>query len=232
MVLEAIKSGVIESGERLVERDVAARFGVSRAPVRDAIHRLEKLGVIERRPPRGVYVRSWSERDATEILLVIDALIYMSVQLSPGRLTAEDLRELEGILEQTRAHLEAGSADLAVQLALDMRFHTVIARASGNQRLIELLKSLSLPIELYPESFRARVEPPFSLKQHSALLETLRRGDRESAVACVVSNFGEGLHDPSVEARRFSRGMPPTTLRSGPSPRVESVRRRRPAASR
>lgn len=128
-VLDAIRNGRIRPGDRLVEHDVAATFGVSRAPVRDALHKLETLGVVERRQPRGVYVRSWSDQDATEVVELTDALILTSVQLGADRLTDEDLAELESLLLEAAAVANSAEDDPARRQELDLQFHLVIARA-------------------------------------------------------------------------------------------------------
>jgi DNA-binding GntR family transcriptional regulator len=191
-ILEAIKRGEIKSGERLVERDIAARLAVSRAPVRDAIHRLETLGVVKRAFPRGVEVRSWTERDSAEVFLLFDALILLSVQLSAGRLQPDDIVQLERILQETHENKERASPDFAHQFALDVQFHLVIARASGHGRLVEMMQSLVLPLELWPKSFEAHKHPSFQLRQHSRLLEALKTGNRDIAIECVMSNIREG----------------------------------------
>ncbi len=107
-VLESVRRGDIRPSERLVEHEVATRFGVSRAPVRDALHKLETLGVVERRRPRGVYVRSWTDQDATEVLELMDALILLSVQLSVDKLSTDDLRELAEVVEESGPTVRVG----------------------------------------------------------------------------------------------------------------------------
>jgi DNA-binding GntR family transcriptional regulator len=190
-IIEAVRSGVIKSGERLVERQVAERFSVSRAPVRDAIHTLEKLGVVERSLPRGVFVRSWTEQDATEILHLIDALILLSAKLAAGRLSKADVRALEAILKRTKKNMFKKPFDPGEQLALDAQFHAIIAEATGNRRLVELLASLALPVELWPETFHGRVVPKYSFRQHRELLNVLCNGDAAEAVACVIRHQEE-----------------------------------------
>ena len=88
-MLDGVRKGEFVPDQRLSEEDLAKRFEVSRAPVRDALHRLEQIGVVERRPPRGMYVRSWTEADHAEVHALVDALNLLSVQLSFGRLTEE-----------------------------------------------------------------------------------------------------------------------------------------------
>lgn len=191
-ILDAIRRGEIGSGERLIERDIAARLAVSRAPVRDAIKRLEKLGVVERDQPRGVRVRTWTQRDAAEIFLLFDALILMSVYLAVGRLDQEDIGRLEQILADTRRNTEQQNPDLDAQFALNVRFHMAIAQASRHRRLIELMEGLILPMELWPHSFDAHKYPAFQLRQHERLFEVLKSGDRDAALACALENVREG----------------------------------------
>ncbi len=147
-VIDGVRKGVFIPGERLLEEDLARRFGVSRAPVRDAMHRLENLGVIERRQPRGVYVTHWTQDDRAEVLAIADALILASVQLALDRLTEADFDALDDIVDGIRTVVESGKAipDLSTR---DAKFHKIIAMASGNRRLVELLDTLTLPLGLY-----------------------------------------------------------------------------------
>jgi len=194
-VLEAMKNGSIKPGERLIERDVAERFSVSRAPVRDAMHKLERLGVVVRKPP---------------VLLISDALILLSVQLAVPRLTPDDITELERVVEETRSAVRAGSSDVAEQVALDMEFHLTIAKASRNARLVELIETLWLPLEFCMKDYLAEVGRVFSLRQHEELLEVFRLGDVQQAEALTRSHAQESqqailkaleqpLHQEAVE---------------------------------
>lgn len=190
-ILDALRSGAIKPGERLVERDIAATFDVSRGPVRDALHKLESMGVVERRPPRGVYIRSWTEQDAVELAQLSDALIYLSVQLVADKLTREQVAELEGIVEATRSLVGESKVDPLVVQKLDQEFHRAIAKAAGNQRLVELLDQFAIPMSIYPDPRHANADPAFSVRQHGRLLDRLRAQDRAGAVMQVVQNFDE-----------------------------------------
>ena len=190
-IMKGIQTGEVAPGARLIEHEVATRLGVSRAPVRDALRRLEVLRVVERRAPRGYFVQSWSERDGIEILLLLDATISLSVRLAFGRLTQADFDELQKAIDDTRRLVESGSNDPVAYWPIDTQFHRVIARASGHMRLLELIEQLTLPIELTPKSFMFRNDPAFALRQHSALLEALRTGDRDAALTCVAGNARE-----------------------------------------
>lgn len=190
-ILNAIREGSLKQGERLVEREIAERLNISRAPIRDAFHRLESMGVVERKHPRGICVRSWTDHDAVEILYLMDALIFMSVKLAVGRLTHDDFAELDRILLETKRNADSESVDRSLQLGLDVEFHRIIAHATGHRRLIEQLDELFLPLDLWPRVFMRRILPDFSYRQHTELLETLRSGNRQAAVECVVRHQQE-----------------------------------------
>lgn len=225
-ILDDIRDGLIKQGERLVERNIADRLNISRAPIRDAFHRLESIGVVERRETRGICVRFWTEHDAAEILYLMDALIFLSVKLAVGRLTDADFAELERIVSETKHNAELEMVDRSIQLALDLEFHHIIARATGHRRLIDQLKELTLPLDLWPKVFMRRILPDFSYRQHSELIESLRSGDREIAVNCVVR------HQQETEALEMALFGPPAANAAGdeaPRRRAQSRKAGRPA---
>ncbi len=212
-ILEAIKSGQITPGERLVEREIAERFGVSRAPVRDAIHKLENLGVVVREGSRATYVRSWTATDAVNLVVLLDAMIALSVRLAAIRLQPEDLAELESIVEETRAAVANDPDNAGEQVALDVKFHLVIARVSGNPQLRELIETLWIPVSLYHEQFLASVGRWYSLQEHTELLEALRRGDPDEAETCARGHAQKGmtivvraLHERTTEQLQAAAG--------------------------
>jgi DNA-binding GntR family transcriptional regulator len=189
-VLDGVRKGVFTPGQRLHGEELARIFNVSRAPVRDAMHKLEQLGVIERHLPRGTYVRAWTDKDRAEILQILDALILLSVELSVGHLTEEAFAQLDQIIAETRTAARE-APDNQRQDERDANFHLIIARASGNRRLVEFMEQLMLPLQLYSKESDEYFQPDFWLRIHSGLLEALRTGDLDTAVACSLRNVRE-----------------------------------------
>ena len=187
-ILDGVKKGEFVPDQRLSEEDLARRFDVSRAPVRDALHRLEQLGVVERRPPRGLYLRTWTDEDHAEVLALIDALNLLAVQLSFGKLSSEDLARLEQILDEARDSTETGIDADRKQIQRDADFHLIIARASGNRRLVELMERLMLPCVLYVTEAHDYLQRDFWVNIHRSLLETLRGSDLQNAETRSISN--------------------------------------------
>lgn len=242
-VLDAIRNGGIRPGDRLVEHEVAATFGVSRAPVRDALHKLEAIGVVERRLPRGVYVRSWTDQDATEVVELIDALILTSVQMGADRLTDDDLAQLERYLVDTAALANSADDDPVRRQEMDLEFHLIIARAAGNRRVVQMMETLGIPLLLYARDTLSDPDGDHSNQIHWELLDALKRRDKSAAVAGVMRNaqkskavFVRALHHrteteaalpaggaSAPEASAAGSAVPRRTTDSGaggPSPRA------------
>lgn len=190
-ILDGVKKGEFVPDQRLSEDDLAHRFEVSRAPVRDALHQLEEIGVVERRPPRGMYVRSWTDADRAEVLALIDALNLLAVQLSVGRLRDDDFARLELIVEEAKHASDSGINQDRKQIQRDSEFHLIIARASGNRRLVQLMERLMLPCLLYVTEAHEYLQRDFWVKIHGGLLESLRSGDLSAAETRSILNARE-----------------------------------------
>jgi len=187
-ILDGVKKGEFVPDQRLSEEDLAHRFDVSRAPVRDALHRLEQIGVVERRPPRGLYLRTWTTADHAEVLALVDALNLLAVQLSFGKLTEDDFAQLERIVEEAKQSTDSGIDEDRKQIQRDADFHLIIARASGNRRLVELMERLMLPCVLYVTEAHDYLQRDFWVNIHGSLLEVLRGGNLEKAETRSISN--------------------------------------------
>jgi DNA-binding GntR family transcriptional regulator len=219
-ILDSVRKGEFVPDQRLSEQDLAQRFEVSRAPVRDALQRLEQIGVVERRPPRGMYVRSWTDADHAEVLALVDALNLLAVQLSFGRLTEDDCAQLERIVDEARQATETGVEEDRRQIQRDCDFHLIIARASGNRRLVELMEQLMLPCVLYVTEAHEYLQRDFWVQIHAGLLEEIRSGNLEKSEARSISNARK-IRELMFEhnARRHENGATPLEPEKGPEQR-------------
>lgn len=142
----AILDGSIPPGERLVERDLADRLHVSRAPVRDALRALRHEGLVKAHGRKGLCVNTLSARDAWEVYTIRAALESLAARLACERLTPEALRELRDIVaameQASRAH------DVQELSSLDVRFHERMCRISGHRRLLATWSGMAAQIRL------------------------------------------------------------------------------------
>jgi len=136
-----ILDGRLAAGSRLVEADLAERFGVSRGPIRDALQELARTGLAVDLPRRGTFVSSLTERDLGEVYVIRRAIEEAAAQLTIERAGDADVAEMFKALAAAEAAYRGN--DLAAAWDADMAFHRTYCRLSGNGRLLELFDQLA-----------------------------------------------------------------------------------------
>jgi len=145
-IVRLISSGHYPPGTRLDEQQIAEELGVSRTPLREAISKLVKDGLVEHRPYKGNFVRRFTSKEVFDLYEVRKGLESMAVRLAMPNLTSDSISELRTILREIGTALEA--SDLEAYGFADKRFHDAIAQISGNKTLISLLAHLSGQVQL------------------------------------------------------------------------------------
>lgn len=182
---EMIISGELAGGERLVERDLADRFAISRIPLREAIQRLEREGLVDVYRNRGAVVRTLTASDVNEIydlraLLEGDAIFH-----SVKRLDGETLARAELV------HRLLGEADTtARQGELNREFHELLYSPCGNQRQLEAIKELRGQVERYERLQHTLLEesPSFQV-EHEDILQACRERNARGARSMTVAHL-------------------------------------------
>lgn len=132
---EGILAGTIRAGADLVEGDLAARFGVSRGPVRDALRELAREGLVVDLPRRGTLVSTLTFADIQEVYEVREGLEVTASTLVIERASDTEIAGL-GSLVDAMEEARARRADYGESLALDLAFHRGLVVLTGNSRLI------------------------------------------------------------------------------------------------
>jgi DNA-binding GntR family transcriptional regulator len=187
---EEILDGHLPAGSRLVETDLATRFGVSRGPVRDALAELARSGLVLDMPRRGTFVASLREQDLAEVYEVRRALEEAAVRMAITRASEDDLAELDSLLAATENAYK--SASLPAAWEADMAFHRVYCRMAGNGRLLTLFDHLALQTVLLmrtalTEHASLAWTPPVAVHRHIA--DAIRARDVEGAVRAVADHY-------------------------------------------
>jgi DNA-binding GntR family transcriptional regulator len=177
-----IQSGVYAPGDRLIERRLADRFGVSHIPLREALARLVEEGLVVRPPRRGARVASLSPRMLEEVSSLRVVLEQFAVRRLQGQITPAAREELQGIVDwMIRA---AAHHDLALVHKLDQEFHEYLWRLTDHALLMEVAGQLRSRVSHF---YRAAAAPlgPDGLRRHAEshqeLLDVIASGDRRAA---------------------------------------------------
>lgn len=176
MAVDAIVRGEFPPGSSISEAEIATRFGVSRAPAREALLRLSEKGLVSRTPHVGARVIEFSRDDLVELYEMREALEGMACRLAAERITDGELEHLEAALKSHSAAPDLASGKSYFQSGGDQDFHFGIARASGNIRLERhLCDELYHLLRIYrfrssTRSGRAKQ----ALEEHRAILGALK----------------------------------------------------------
>jgi len=200
---DAIRDGILAGrhapGQRLIADELAKELGVSRMPVREALHRLEVAGLVTITPHRGAVVSALSEAECIEIYHVRAVLDGLATRLATPHLSAADHARLAALLADMEAGVEA--KDPQRVLNVNRAFHLVIWSAARAPRLRDLLENL------YDASQRFRnisVLIPGRLDQitheHRLIAEALAGGD-----AAAAERYANEHHEGT--ARRLLAAM-------------------------
>ena len=182
-----IVEGRLEPGERVRDHELAARLGLGRTPVREALGRLEEEGLVETRPRSYTRVTPLSRRDVREAFPVVAALHSLATELAvPGILPIE----LDRLRAANRSFGEAiASADVDAALAADDAFHAVFLAGSGNHELQRTLERL-MPRLRRVERLRFGSLPGCqSVEQHDRIIALAARAQAPEAAAAVRENW-------------------------------------------
>jgi DNA-binding GntR family transcriptional regulator len=145
-VVRLILAGELPSGGWVDEKRVIDRLRVSRTPFREAIGVLAKGGLIEIKPYRGYYVRSFSGSETADLYELFKRLECFAVELAVPQMSDRDIKGLEDILIEADSALQRGDAKTFAMR--DREFYENIAEQSKNSALIEVLARVALQIQL------------------------------------------------------------------------------------
>jgi DNA-binding GntR family transcriptional regulator len=215
-IRDAIFSGEFAQGARLNQDELARRLGVSRAPIRDALNRLESEGLVKTLSRSGgVVVADISEQEMADIYELRAILDSASTRLACERMSDDDLNRLAEIVAETERVTQAKDLNAIVQAHAE--FHYLIYAACGNPELTRVARNL------WDRSYRFRVmalrsqeNARHGLAQHAAILVALQARDAGKAVALAEE------HDRS-SIRHLRRWMTPAEDERGFREAAEEV---------
>lgn len=184
-IKRAILDGTLEPGTAITESQLATSLGVSRTPIRKAVPRLEQEGFIVDVPLKGYQVAGISSRDIHETYQLREIVECQLVRETAPFLTPEELDEMEDLLNQADGALKKN--DHQKFLDASRMFHHSFDRKYGNRRISELLSSLDEHVyrfvSIHLKNQRVQTSLAFTIREHRQILQAIRKGDVEGAVA-------------------------------------------------
>lgn len=174
---DEILEGGLEPGARLDEQDLAARFGVSRTPVREALRLLAATGLVQDRPRKGFVVTAVTPQRMAEMFEVMGEFEASCARFAALRMTADEARALADLHARARDATDPGAYDL-----INSDFHSAIYAGGHNSFLEETARALRQRVRPFRRAqFRLVGRLGDSWAEHDAVVRAIARGDGEGA---------------------------------------------------
>ncbi|HKU11739.1 MAG TPA: GntR family transcriptional regulator [Sinomonas sp.] len=190
VIRDTLRSRIFEGhyapGTRLIERDLASEFNVSRLPVREALRMLAQEGLLAERASRGSVVAGLSEKDVDDLFDVRLSLEVLACRLAAQRATPEDIERLEALLDRATDALARGSINEAHRE--NSEFHDEVTRIADNGFLRTALEPLQGRMHWL---FRHVTDLPELVQEHRDLLAAIASGDPERAAEQSAHHIGK-----------------------------------------
>jgi DNA-binding GntR family transcriptional regulator len=188
LILEAIEAGSFKPGDRLVEAELADRFGVSRTPVREALQRLETQSMVTR-DGRSLIVASLDYNELSELYAVRTELEGLAARLAARHATEEEITVLRSMVAEDRALL---GRDPRLLSRANKRFHKQIHLASHNRFLVQQLDLVHRSMALMATtSLAAEGRDGPALMEHEKIVAAIEARDGDAAYAALKAHISK-----------------------------------------
>lgn len=184
---EAIVDGTLAPGERLRDGELESWLGVSRTPIREALLRLARAGLVIAQPGRATTVAPLDAPATLQAQQVAAAMHELAARLAVPLVSADEVDAMAAANDRFAAALDAEDADAA--LAADNAFHSVFVERSGNTMLADVLEQTTPLIRRVERVRFASLAARESVHQHHAIIERTRAADADGAAALARENW-------------------------------------------
>jgi len=187
----AIIRGEVTPGDRLVESRIAEALDISRTPVREAIHKLEREGLLRRLPRGGFTVMNLTRQDIEETFGIRSVLESYAARLAAINHKEEELRPLERKIQEFQRCLDEGKRDRLTGINTD--FHNLLYALSRSPKLIKMINDLRDQIYRYRTIIlKVKNMAEVSNEDHRKMLDAIRRRDLEGVERLVKEHVLRG----------------------------------------
>jgi len=212
----AIETGVLQPGERLVERDLCEQLGVSRTSLREALRELQALGVLSATESRGLGVATLGAGEAANVYAIRSVLEALVVGQFVEQASDEEVDQLAGLGETLKKAYASGSVERIIRAK--RAFYDCICTGARNAIAFDLINRLTLRTSsLRSRSVARKERQATSVKEIDAIIDAIERRDVEAAKAAATVHVensahsaledGDGATPPAATARGRRRSV-------------------------
>jgi len=188
---KSILHGKLKGGQRLIEETLADQIGISRTPVREAFHKLERDDLVVKLPKGGFAVREFTKEDVDEIFGIRSALESYAAYLATLHISPEKISQLEKKIKESEDACEKGDEEKLVQL--NTEFHDLIYKSCKSKKLSEMINNFRDYFYRY-RSLLLRTEKgtDYSIDDHRRMLEAMKKKNPRLVERLVRNHLARG----------------------------------------
>ena len=185
---DAILTGKLVPGERLMENQLADKLGVSRTPVREALRMLELENLVELVPRKGAQVLDMGEKDITNILEIRGALEGLATNLACKKMQEQDVARLKTAQREFEKAISSNDKERIIQS--DEEFHDTIFAATENEKLVQMYQNLRIQLYRYRMAhLNIDSSIPVIVAHHRSILRAIENKDHEEGVLAAQGHI-------------------------------------------
>ncbi|WP_256208265.1 GntR family transcriptional regulator [Paenibacillus sp. CF384] len=184
---KAILEGVLQPGARLIVTEIAGKYQISQAPVREALERLKQEGLISGIPNKGSVVAAITAKEIRDIFVLREIIEGFAVRQSMPLLTEEDYDYLHHIIAEM--DIANQQQEMMRILELDMDFHAFFYKRCDNQAVLELWNHMRSKVMRFMAISNRHYTTEVLAEWHLILIDALRSGDPDAAEAAFVGHM-------------------------------------------
>jgi len=211
-LISEIMNNKYAPGDKLVESTIAKRFGVSQAPVREAIKGLAEMEFVTVEPYKGTTVRSMTKEDIWEMYTVRAALESLAAGIAAEKITPEQVTELECLVDEMIKAAKEG--DVPLREEINIKLHNEILRISGHKLIMRLSKSFRFASWSHASGTLSTMDTIEIAIRHKKIIEPLKNHDPkgasiamrehiEATAQSMLKNWGKSKGSFPLEANPF-----------------------------
>jgi DNA-binding GntR family transcriptional regulator len=190
LLRDAILSGELQPGERLLQEDLAERFKVSPTPIREAIQQLVAEGVLSHSPYKSVQVAEVRQEEVREVYLIRSVVERLAVREGVSNLKISDVKRLHTLQDEITALVQGGQHGSLIKLNRD--FHMLIYEAAGMPQLLQMIKTLWIKSP-WDTLFVVPNRAEMIVQEHQRILAAIDQGDAELAGLHMQEHIEHGV---------------------------------------
>lgn len=186
---ESILTGALSPGTALIEKNLADEFGVSKTPIREALHHLSHIGLVDMETAKGATVHTLTPDEIKDIWEMREYLEPLALELSIPHLTDDEIKDLQEILDEAKNALDA--QDMATLSQINTEFHEMLYCKADNHLLVQWLDSLSDRRRLISmHIWKLENHSDDEWQEHRAILDAVASRDISKASQALKNHIG------------------------------------------